>query len=104
MYGIVIIEIYSCNKQVSTLCTVVASHSYIPPKCTKTREPKDECCALWCTHISYNICDAIPLDNLKNHRALPYITQEKNLKRNGKATGVPKIGDLFSSTPASHPC
>ena len=25
-------------------------------------------------HTSYNIHDAIPLDNLKNHTALPYIT------------------------------
>ena len=24
---------------------------YIPPKCVKTREPKDECCVLQCTSI-----------------------------------------------------
>ena len=74
MHGIVIIEIYSYNKRVNTLYTVVMSPSYIPPKCAKTREPEDEHCVSWCTHISYNICDPIPLDNLKNHTALPYIT------------------------------
>ena len=58
------------TKKVNTLYTVVASPSYILPKCVKTREPKDE---HWCTHISYNIHDSIPLDNLKNHTALPYI-------------------------------
>ena len=50
------------------------SPSYILLKCAKTREPEDEHCVLQCTHISYNICDPIPLDNLKNHTALPYIT------------------------------
>ena len=35
--------------------TVVTSPSYILPKCAKTREPKDEHCVLWCSHISYNI-------------------------------------------------
>ena len=74
MHGIVIIEIYSYNKRVNTLYTVVTSPSYILPKCVKTREPKDEHCVSWCTHISYNIRDPIPLDNLKNHTALPYIT------------------------------
>ena len=54
--------------------TVVTSLSYILPKCAKTREPKDECCVLWCTYISDNIHDPIPLGNLKNHTALPYIT------------------------------
>ena len=74
MHGIVIIEIYSNNKKVNTLYTVIASHSYILPKYVKTREPKDEHCVLQCTYIRYNICDPIPLDNLKNHTALPYIT------------------------------
>ena len=69
------IEIYSYNERVNTLYTVVMSASYILPKCVKTREPKDEHCVLWCTHISYNTCDPIPLDNLKNHTALPYITR-----------------------------
>ena len=50
------------------------SLSYIPPKCAKTREPKDECCVSQCTYISNNIYDPIPLDNPKNHIALPYIT------------------------------
>ena len=54
--------------------TVVASLSYIPPKCAKTREPEDEHCVLQCTYISDNICNPIPLDSLKNHIALPYIT------------------------------
>ena len=53
MHGIVTIEIYSYNKEVNTLYTVVASPSYILPKCAKTREPKDECCVLWCTYIIY---------------------------------------------------
>ena len=70
MHGIVIIEVYSYNKRVNTLHTVVASPSYILPKCVKTRELEDEHCVSWCTHISYNICDPIPLDNLKNHTAL----------------------------------
>ena len=61
MYVIVIIEIYNYNKRVNTLYTVVASPSYIPPKCGKTREPEDEHCALWCTYISYNIHVPIPL-------------------------------------------
>ena len=75
MHGVVIIEIYSHNKLVNTLYTVVTS-LYIPPKCVKTRKPEDKCCVLWCTYIIYNICDPIPLDNLKNHThtALPYIT------------------------------
>ena len=73
MHGIVIIEMYSYNKRVNTLYTVVASPSYILPKCAKTREPEDECCVLWHTHISYNIHNPLPLDNLKNHTALPYI-------------------------------
>ena len=42
--------------------------------CAKTREPKDEHCVLWCTYTSNNICDPMPLDKLKNHTALPYIT------------------------------
>ena len=67
MHGIVIIEIYSNNKKVNTSYTVVMSHSYIPPKCAKPKEPKDEHCVLHCTYISYNIHDLIPLDNLKNH-------------------------------------
>ena len=74
MHCIVIVEIYSYNKKVNTLYAVVVSPSYILPKCAKTREPKDKCFVLWCTHISYNICDPIPLDNLKDHPALPYIT------------------------------
>ena len=74
MHGIVITEIYSNNKKVNTFYTVVASLSCILPKCVKTRESKDEHCVLWCTQISYNIHDPIPLDNLKNHTALPYIT------------------------------
>ena len=82
MHGVVIIEIYSNNKWVNTLYTVVASLSYILPKCAKTREPKDEHCVSWCTHKSYYICDPIPLDNPKNHTALPYITRPSlvNLK------------------------
>ena len=46
MHGIVIIRIYSNNKKVYTLYTLVASHSYILPKCAKTREPEDEYCVL----------------------------------------------------------
>ena len=57
-------EIYSYNKQVNTLYTVVVSLSYILPKCMKTREPKDEHSVLWCTYISDHIHDPIPLDNL----------------------------------------
>ena len=53
MHGIVIIEIYSHNKQVNTLYTAVASFSYVLPKCAKTREPKDEHCVLWCTPLIY---------------------------------------------------
>ena len=74
MHGIAIIEIYSDNKKVNTLYAVVVSPSYILPKCVKTREPEGEHCVSWCTHISYNICNIISLDNLKNHTALPYIT------------------------------
>ena len=70
MHGIVIIEIYSNNKKVNTLYTVVASLSYILPKCVKTREPKDEHCVSWCTYINYHIHDPIPLDNPKNNTEL----------------------------------
>ena len=61
--------------------TIVASLSYIPPECAKTREPEDKHCVLQCTYISNNICNPIPLDNLKNHIALPYITKVLNLGR-----------------------
>ena len=47
---------------------------YILPKCAKTREPKDEHCVLQCTNVRDNIHDPIPLDKLKNHTTLPYIT------------------------------
>ena len=68
IHGIVIIELYSNNKKVNTLYTVVMSHYYILPKCVKTRELKDEYfCVLQCTYISYNIHDPILLDNLKDH-------------------------------------
>ena len=50
------------------------SHLCILPKCVKTREPEDEHCVLLCTYISYCVCDPIPLDNPKNHTALPYTT------------------------------
>ena len=76
MHGIVIVEIFIQKKKVNTLYTVVVSPSYILPKCGKTREPKDECCVSWCTHISYNIRDPIPLGNLKKHTAMPYITPD----------------------------
>ena len=68
-------EIYSYNKWVNTLYTAVMSLSYIPPKCMKTREPKDKYCVLQCTYISDHIHDPIPLNNLNNHTALPYITR-----------------------------
>ena len=74
MHDIVIIEIYSTKKWVNTLYTVVTSLSHIPPKHTKTREPQDKHCVSWCTYKSYYICNPIPLDNPKNHTALPYIT------------------------------
>ena len=74
MHGIVIVEIYSYTKRINTLYTVVMSFSYILPKCVKTRKTKDEHCISWCTQISYNIHDPIPMDNLKTHTALPYIT------------------------------
>ena len=75
VYGIVKIEIYSYNKEVSILYTVVMFPSYIPPKQAKTSEPKDEHCVL-CTYTSNNIHDPIPLDKLKNHTALLYITPD----------------------------
>ena len=95
MHGIVIIEIYSCNIKVITLYTVVVSPSYILPKCVKTREPKDEHCVLWCSHISYNICDPIPLDNFKNCTALLYITQGLicNLKNRRREIPISKLGE-----------
>ena len=74
IYDIVKIEIYSHNKGLNTLYTVVTFAYYILRKCAKTREPKDEHCVLWCTYTSNNIHDPIPLDNLKNHTTLPYIT------------------------------
>ena len=47
-YGIVKIEIYSYNKgeYFVSICHVIP---YIPPKCVKTREPKDKHCVLQCT-------------------------------------------------------
>ena len=91
MHGIVIIEIYSYNKKVNTLYTVDASPSYILPKCATAREPKDEHCVSWCTHISHNICNPVPLDTLKNHTALPYIT--------GGSSGISKIGEERTQFP-----
>ena len=46
IYAIVKIEIYSYNKEVNTMYTVVMFTYYILPKCAKTREPKDEHCVL----------------------------------------------------------
>ena len=83
IYGVVKIERYSYNKEVNILYTVVTFTYYIPPKCVKTREPKDEHCVSWCTHTSNNICDPIPLEKLKNHTALSYITWG--------LSGIPKI-------------
>ena len=40
MHGIVRIEIYSYNKEVNTLYTVVAFPSHIPPKCERLENPK----------------------------------------------------------------
>ena len=82
-HGIVIIRIYSYNKYVNTLYTVVMFTSYILPKCVKTREPADKHCVLWCSYIRDNICDPISLDKLKKHTALPYITWG--------LSGIPKI-------------
>ena len=70
------IEIYIHNKEVNALYTVVMFTHYIPPKCVKTRKAIIEHCVLWCTYVRDNICDPIPLDKLKNHTALPYITLE----------------------------
>ena len=91
MHGIIIIEIYSYNKRVNMLYTVVASPSYIPPKCAKTREPKDEHCISWCTHISYNVCDPIPLDNLNK----PHSTTMHN--------NIPLLGNSLLSKLSSAP-
>ena len=90
IYGIVKVEIYSHNKEVNTLYTVVTFAYYIPPKCVKTIEPKDEHCALQCTYTSDNIHDPIPLDKLKNHTALPYITKNL-LYLQGKVGGAPPV-------------
>ena len=60
--------------RVDTLYKVVMFPLYILPKWVKTREPEDKHCVLWCTSISDNICDPIPLDKLKNHTALLYRT------------------------------
>ena len=60
IYGIVKVEIYSYNKEVNTLYTVVTFTYYILPKCAKTREPKEECCVSWCTYVRHNICNPIP--------------------------------------------
>ena len=47
IYGIVNVEKRSNNKG---LIAVYVSHIFvIPPKCTKKREPKDECCVSQCT-------------------------------------------------------
>ena len=50
-YGIVKVEKYSCNKGEYF---VSESHVIppIPPKCVKTREPKDKHCVLQCTHFN----------------------------------------------------
>ena len=74
IYGIVKIEICSYNKEVNTLYTVVMFNYHILPKCAKTGKPEDEHCVSWCTYTSDNIHDPLPLDKLKNHTALLYIT------------------------------
>ena len=73
------VEIYSYNKGVNTLYTVFTFNYHIPPKCVKTREPKDKLFVSWCTYTSNNIDDPIPLDKLKYlhsiaiHNNIPYI-------------------------------
>ena len=80
---------------VNTLYTAVMFTYYILPKSAKTREPKDWCCVLWCTHTHIyiyidNIHDPLPLDKLKNHTALPYITWGLIWDSKNKR-GIPKI-------------
>ena len=58
----------------------------------KTREPEDKHCVLQCTYISYNIHDPIPLDNLKNHTGLPYITPARDMFQR-------KIDKIFKDSP-----
>ena len=67
-------NIYFHNKEMNTLYTVVTFTYYIPPKQSKTREPEDKYCVLWCTYVREYIHDPIPLDKLKNDTALQYIT------------------------------
>ena len=66
------IKIYKCNH----ISHVVSC--YIPPKCCKEKESKDEQLCIAVHTINNNICDANPLDNLSNKAhlkwALPYIT------------------------------
>ena len=52
---------------------MVASLSYIPPKCAKIRETEDKHCVSWYTYIGYYICVPVCLDSPKNLIALPYI-------------------------------
>ena len=47
-------NIYSHNKEVNMLYTVVMFTYYILPKCAKTREPKDKHCVLQCTYVRGN--------------------------------------------------
>ena len=74
IYGIVMIEIYIHNKEVTALYTVVTFTYHIPRKCAKTRKPKDEHFVLQYNYVRDNKHDPIPPDKLKNHTALPYIT------------------------------
>ena len=48
VYAIVKIEKYSTNEG-KKFVSVIHIIPPIPPKCAKTREPKDECCVLQCT-------------------------------------------------------
>ena len=51
VYGIVKIEKYSCNKGEHFVfeSSIIPP---IPPKCAKTRKPKDEHCVSWCTQYN----------------------------------------------------
>ena len=74
IYGIVIIEVYSCNKELYLLNTVALYPSlfWLTPKERRTQR-QALCIAV---HLHIHICDTLPLDNSKIHlhTALQYIT------------------------------
>ena len=74
IYGIVIIGIESCNKELYLSNTVALYPSLFQLTLEKKRAQRQALCIA--VHLHPHICDTLPLDNPKihSHTALLYIT------------------------------